>query len=280
MIDPPQCGVYPRGCVRFLFVFGWLLASPLGTMAADPAVLTLAAPTGLRGVALALAPVLQERTGLEVELGTTDQAELVLSRPPGDEPRPDGGVVLGFDPVVLARRPDLVPGPVWFEDAAADGFRLGRGDPDESALGIHGLLVLQLASRHYSRPDLLLDLFRPGQTMPDAVLLRRLQAGSLDVALVYRSQAIEADLPFAALPREIDLGSEKHAATYAEANLDLDGVVHRGAPIRVLARPREPGSDDAARALEALASGRPDAALEKLGLSVPESAFEAPSPRP
>ncbi|MDG2306286.1 MAG: substrate-binding domain-containing protein [Candidatus Binatia bacterium] len=186
-------------------------------------------------------------------------------------------LVFAADAIVLAYAEEsafaraVKDGTLWFTALASEWLGFGRADPDESALGLRTLFVLQLASRHYDHPDLALKVLRPGQTMPAEVLVRRLSASTLDAALLYRSLATRAGLPRLDLPIEINLGDPERAGLYAEASIDLDGHVRRGAPILLAATALEgsPGASGAAKLLAFLAS--PDAAklLTAAGYVVP-----------
>jgi len=212
--------------------------------------------TTLGPVVESLAPAFAEKTGTTIVGRAVDSLD--------ERSAIDGGlaadVVLTTDPDVLARD---AAAPVvfatdamviayaaggsfaaatkadtpWFEALEEKPLLFGRPDPDDDDLGLRALFVLQLASRHYDAPDLVLRLLRPGQTMPTAVLVQRLRQSSLDAALLPRSVAIEAGLPVFDLPIEINLGDPGRAAAYAEARVDLDGEVHRGTPILLAAAP-------------------------------------------
>ncbi len=174
---------------------------------------------------------------------------------------PEGSPLAGTDAVA----------DTWFGTLARDTRGLGRGDPDTSPLGLRGLFVLDLAGRHYGDPALALSILRPGQAMPVPVLVRRLQESTLSAALLYRSLATRAGLGRLDLPNEIDLGDPAQADTYAQARVDLDGHVYRGAPILLgaAALPASANLAGAARLLEFLES--PDAGhlLRAQGFVIP-----------
>lgn len=248
--------------------------------------LTIAAPPSLRALGRALTTKLAE-SGVTV-------AVQPLSTPAGD----DVDVVLVTDPTRLdallpaTEAPDRLffaadamvlaytkggafakavdDGTLWFKALAQDTFGFGRADPDNSVLGLRAMFVLQLAGTHYDDPNLALSVLRPGQAMPTEVLVRRLGEGSLDAALLYRSLATQAGTPHLELPVEINLGDPQTPAVYAEARVDLDGHVSRGAPIRLAAAARSRGGDGAAQALlQLLASADGKTLLEGMGYVVP-----------
>ena len=251
---------------------------PSNVAAGDPPILRVAAPPGLTQLIPALAPTAHDDLGLELKLASTDGADVLLSRSPDHEDSPSA--LLGLDPIVLAHPPERPVGKPWFDAAARDGFLLGRGDPDAGALGVRGLLVLQLASKHYAIPDLLVEVFRPGQAMPEPVLLRRLRGGNLDAGLVYRSQAIEAEVPFVELPDAINLGKREAAGEYAKVSLDLDGELRKGSPVEVRAVLLRSDSADAKRFLAHLERQERLPAFRAAGLAPAHPPVVAASPRP
>lgn len=255
-----------------ILAFGALV--PANVAASDPPILRVAAPPGLTQLVPALAADARNDLGLDLKLAAKDEADVLLSRSPDHED--SSSTLLGLDPLVLAHPPERPVGKPWFDAAARDGFLLGRGDPDAGALGVRGLLVLQLASKHYAIPDLLVEVFRPGQAMPEAVLLRRLRDGNLDAGLVYRSQAVEAEVPFVELPDAINLGKRDAASQYAKVSLDLDGELRKGSPVEVRAVLLRSDSVDAKRFLTLLGRQERLSAFQAAGLAPAGAA----SPRP
>lgn len=163
-------------------------------------------------------------------------------------------VVFAANAMVVAYRRDspygkaIAAGKVWFEALGLPGVHLGRPDPALDPLGQRAIFVLQLARRYYETADLAAQILRPGQIVPAADLMGKLQRGEIDVALAYRSQAVEAGLPLLDLPVEINLSDPGRRGVYAEASLEVGGDVQRGAPIVLAAAPLA-GAPDAAAAL-------------------------------
>jgi molybdate/tungstate transport system substrate-binding protein len=129
----------------------------------------------------------------------------------------------------------------WWRVLARPGVEVGRADPDLDPNGYRTLLTLQLAERHYRAPGLAERLLRnaPRRNMrpKEADLVAMLQTGELDYIWSYESMARAVGLRWVALPHEIDLGTPRDSAFYAQASVRVAGrsrgdtIVFRGAPI-------------------------------------------------
>ena len=281
-----------------------LAASAAVCAHADDASMQVGVSGSLHSLAGRLARTLQESSGLDVQIrllpsgsAAIGDVDVVLTTDARGARRDatvfdERSLAFGADAMVLAyartgRFADAIAeGTPWFEALAAETTRFGRGDP-ESPLGLRALFVLDLAGRHYGNPHLALEILRPGQGMPGDVLVRRLEAATLDAALVYRSQATRAGLAHLDLPDDIDLGDPGREGVYAEATVDLDGKTRRGAPIVLVAlTPKAPGrAARAAPLLDLLQSDDAAPLLEREGYVVPpglprRSARARPQPLP
>ena len=119
------------------------------------------------------------------------------------------------------------------------GFSLGRTNPETDPQGQAFYEMVELArtrlglppgtvSRVLGPPD------NASQIFAETALDARLEAGQLDAASAFLSQAVQLHLPYIALPAAIDFGDPALATTYAAASLTLHGgtVVH-GVPLVV-----------------------------------------------
>jgi len=111
---------------------------------------------------------------------------------------------------------------------AKSGFRLGRTDPNTDPQGRAFVLMLTLAEQKLGVPvstvNSILGSDAVGaspQIYAETSLLAHLEAGQLDAASAYRSQAIQQHLPFVTLPASINLGSPSDASAYKKATLTL-----------------------------------------------------------
>jgi len=119
------------------------------------------------------------------------------------------------------------------------GFDLGRTNPDTDPQGQAFYEMVELARARYHLPvgtvaKLLGTLDNSSQVFAETALEARLQAGQLDAASAFLSQAVQLHLPYVALPPAIDFGDPALASSYAEATLTLtDGQRVHGAPLVV-----------------------------------------------
>lgn len=122
------------------------------------------------------------------------------------------------------------------------GFKLGRTDPNVDPQGQAFILMLMLAQRQYHLPAGALDKIIHGTPssadspaiFDEAALEPRLQAGQLDAASAYLSQAVQLHLPYIALPASINLGDPAQKSHYGTVSFKLaNGMVEQGKPLTV-----------------------------------------------
>lgn len=104
------------------------------------------------------------------------------------------------------------------------GFTLGWTNPDTDPQGQAFYEMVELAQSRLHLPagsahKLLGGLDNPSQVFAETALESRLQAGQLDAASAFLSQAVQLHLPYIALPSSIDFGDPALAAEYAKAKL-------------------------------------------------------------
>ncbi len=125
------------------------------------------------------------------------------------------------------------------------GFQLGRTDPNTDPQGRAFIYMLELAQLKYNLPKDIVTKIIGGpegsatskQIFEEAALDSRLQAGQLDAASAYLSQAKQLHLPYITLPADINLGDPTQADNYAKASVTItdDGqkVTKTGSPLAV-----------------------------------------------
>ena len=125
-----------------------------------------------------------------------------------------------------------------FSLMAHPGFRLGRTDPNTDPQGRGFVLMLELAKKYGVSPSMLTSILGGTATgaspevYAETSLLAHLEAGQLDAASAYRSQAIQQHLPYISLPASINLGTPSMKAAYQTATLTLaDGKTVKGSPL-------------------------------------------------
>ncbi|AQL43893.1 hypothetical protein BV210_14790 [Halorientalis sp. IM1011] len=157
----------------------------------------------------------------------------------------------------------------WARAVQRSAVAVGRTDPAVDPLGYRTVMALRLAADEES-----LDADRAlaeSRILPETDLANVLERGDLDAAFVYRSMAVERDLPYVSLPDRIDFSAPAAADSYARASYDLGDRTVRGTPIRYAAT----ALTDAGRDwVERLTGGRER--LREAGFGVPES-YPAPS---
>jgi len=126
-----------------------------------------------------------------------------------------------------------------FSVMASPGFTLGRTNPDTDPQGQAFYEMVELAERSLHLPAgtvrrVLGAVDNPSEVFAETALDSRLEAGQLDAASAFLSQAVELHLPYVALPRSIDFGDPALAPGYARAAVTLtDGKTVHGTPLTV-----------------------------------------------
>jgi molybdate/tungstate transport system substrate-binding protein len=122
------------------------------------------------------------------------------------------------------------------------GFRLGRTDPNLDPQGEAFVQMLMLAARQYHLPAATVTRILGGapgspgspEIFDETALEPRLQAGQLDAASAYLSQAIQLHLHYIRLPASINLGDPALAAHYATVSFRLaNGQTAQGHPLAI-----------------------------------------------
>jgi molybdate/tungstate transport system substrate-binding protein len=124
----------------------------------------------------------------------------------------------------------------WFEILQRADARLVRGDPNQDPLAYYTLLVAGLAEQHYGVPSLrqriLGDDLNPAQL--SGFSFAGLETGEVDAIFLYRSMALDRQLPFVPLPDAINLGNPSHAEAYRRVSFTTNqDETFLGGPIRL-----------------------------------------------
>lgn len=128
-----------------------------------------------------------------------------------------------------------------FRVMAEPGFTLGRTDPNIDPQGAAFVEMVELAQRTLGLPASTVHaILGPGplgspssaEIFDETALEPRLEAGQLDAASAFLSQAVQLHLHYVRLPPAIDLGDPGDARRYAQATLRLaDGAIVHGEPL-------------------------------------------------
>jgi molybdate/tungstate transport system substrate-binding protein len=123
----------------------------------------------------------------------------------------------------------------WWQILQTPGFRFGRTDPTTDPQGQNIIFALQLAAAFYQQPDLVEKIAGPQintqQIFQEPEVMGRLQAGQLDASSAYKTQPGSFDLPYVALPKEINLGDPSLEDEYKHATITLNGKTLHPAPL-------------------------------------------------
>jgi molybdate/tungstate transport system substrate-binding protein len=174
---------------------------------------------------------------------------------------------------------------------ATSGFRLGRTDPNVDPQGVAFIQMLMLAQKQYHLPADIVTKIIQGQpssgnspeVFEETALEPRLQAGQLDAASAYLSQAVQLHLRYITLPSSLNLGDPALAAQYGTVSFKLaNGQVQTGKPLSVCITTIGTTDQAAADAFVAYVLSKPGLALHQQGgyTLLPPKAFGAASAIP
>src|SRR5579859_1224335 len=112
------------------------------------------------------------------------------------------------------------------------GFKLGRTDPNIDPQGRAFIYMLELAQMKYHLPKNTVTKILGGplasstsnQIFQETALDARLQAGQVDAASAYLSQARQLHLHYISLPPDLNLGDAALATQYAKASITITGT--------------------------------------------------------
>jgi len=142
-----------------------------------------------------------------------------------------------FAPELNALRLHREPLADLFSLMAEPGFLLGRTNPGTDPQGQAFCEMVELAQSDLHLPagtasKILGRLDNASEVFAETALEARLEAGQLDAASAFLSQAVQLHLPYVALPTQLNFGSPALAAHYATAKLRLsDGSTVHGVPL-------------------------------------------------
>ncbi|MGC8471106.1 MAG: extracellular solute-binding protein [Acidimicrobiales bacterium] len=129
-----------------------------------------------------------------------------------------------------ARAPERSSLAAVFEAMARPGFLLGRTNPATDPQGQAFVMMVELAQRYLHLPNAIVDQIlgagattgsggNPSQIFAETALDSHLEAGQLDAASAFLSQAVQLHLAYVRLPAAIDFGDPADARHYASASV-------------------------------------------------------------
>ncbi len=123
----------------------------------------------------------------------------------------------------------------WYDVLRRPGIRLMRNDPNLDPLGYYALFVCQLAEAYSGVSGLARQILGDDNNAqqigsPGVAMLQR---GEVDATFLYRTGALDSNVPYLPLLDEVNLGNPAMAARYATAQYTTThGQTFRGGPIR------------------------------------------------
>lgn len=113
----------------------------------------------------------------------------------------------------------------WYQILQQPGIRFGRTDPAVDPQGRNIIFTMQLAEAFYKQPGLAQKILgatiNTSQIFSEPTVQARLQSGELDAASAYKVQPGTFNVPYIALPDEINLGVPSPHDRYQQASLTL-----------------------------------------------------------
>lgn len=123
----------------------------------------------------------------------------------------------------------------WWEVLQQPGLRFGRTDPVADPQGRNIIFTMMLAAKLYRQPDLVEKTLGPiinhRQIFGEPTVLSRLQSGQLDASSAYKIQPGPFRLPYIALPREINLSSERVGEENPGLKLTINRTTYHPEPL-------------------------------------------------
>lgn len=123
----------------------------------------------------------------------------------------------------------------WWEVLQEPGLRFGRTDPVTDPQGRNIIFTMTLAAKLHKEPDLVEKILGPTinekQIFTEPTVQARLQSGELDAASAYKIQPGPFNLPFIALPKEINLSGENVHADHPDVSLSVGGKTYNPEPL-------------------------------------------------
>lgn len=114
----------------------------------------------------------------------------------------------------------------WHNIIQKPEVHFGRSDPNADPCGYRTLLTLQLAEKFYNQPNLAKTIAAKDNRFirPKEVdLIALLETGAIDYIFLYRSVAVQHNLPYLTLPSEVNLGNPRYKEFYKQASVTIRG---------------------------------------------------------
>ena len=159
------------------------------------------------------------------------------------------------------------------------GLRFGRTDPVTDPQGRNIIFTIMLAAQANKQPDLVEKILGPAineqQIFTEPTVMARLQSGELDAASAYKIQPGPLNLPYVALPAEINLSGQNVRAEHPDVTLTLGGKSYTPEPLIYYAAVLKdaPNAKGAAAFVDWLEGQEAQAIFRKYNYGPPGNAF-------
>lgn len=114
----------------------------------------------------------------------------------------------------------------WPEILLKEDVFYGRSDPNSDPCGYRTVFTLQLAGKYFDKPNLAEQILKKDQRFirPKEVdLIAMLQTNAIDYIFIYRSVAVQHQLPFIILTDSVNLGNPELAKWYSSVSAEING---------------------------------------------------------
>lgn len=115
------------------------------------------------------------------------------------------------------------------------GLRFGRTDPVTDPQGRNIIFTMMLAAKATKQAELVEKILGPAinekQVFTEPTVMARLQSGELDASSAYKIQPGPLNLPYVALPAEINLSGQNVRAEHPDVTLSLGGKSYAPEPL-------------------------------------------------
>ncbi|HZS27398.1 MAG TPA: extracellular solute-binding protein [Candidatus Angelobacter sp.] len=123
----------------------------------------------------------------------------------------------------------------WWKILQEPGLRFGRTDPVADPQGRNIIFTMMIAAKVYKQPDLAEKILGPTinekQIFTEPTVQARLQSGELDAASAYKIQPGPFNLPYIALPKEINLSGQNVHTDHPDVTLTVSGKTYTPEPL-------------------------------------------------
>lgn len=114
----------------------------------------------------------------------------------------------------------------WMDILQKQDVIYGRSDPDSDPCGYRSVFTFMLAEKHYNKSGLTEKMISKNKEYirPKEVdLVALIESNAIDYMFQYKSVAIQHNLKFLELPKEINLSDPSKNSIYSSVNLDVAG---------------------------------------------------------